>query len=238
MKKVKIIALISAVATALLLFLFLKNLNNQAKTEDTVGVVVATADITANTQVTSNMVEIKYLPAEAVYSDAFTSLSDVVGKVSETDVIAGEQLNSKQFADAGGVGAGTLAYSIEPGMRAITISVDEISGLCGMLKPGNKVDIIALFDSGTGSVSAPTSKMLLQNITVLAVDSILSKSGKSAASDGSAASYTSITLEVTAEQAMETSLSAYSGNLKVILRSPLDSSSSSISNITLNGMIN
>lgn len=241
MKKIKIMALLSAIITALLLFLFLNSLQKPqtiVKSE----VLVATVNIPLNTQVTKDMIVLKQLPREAVNATALSDSKLVIGKVAKSDIAAGEQLLTSKFFDAGKSGSTTLAYSIEPGMRAITIAVDDVSGLSGMLKPGNSVDVIAKFDpaSAGGTANSNTTKytkMLLQDVPVLAVDSVLSESGKAKNKDGTTASYTSVTLEVTPAKAMEISMSEYVGKLKVILRSPLDQGLTSFPNMTLNDVL-
>lgn len=143
MKKVKLLALVSAVVLATLLYVFLSALRSPAETE-TVTVLTA-ADIPANTSITANMLRQTELPKEAALPNAISASSEVIGTVSRTEIYQGEQILSSKLIAVGKGNNETLAYTIEPGMRAITIVVDATSGLSNMIVPGNRVDIIGEF---------------------------------------------------------------------------------------------
>jgi len=236
-KKVKILALVSAAVTALLLFVFLNSLNRPAETLKT-SVITAVSDIPANTRITASMISTTELPLEAVVVDAISDKSQVIGKISKAEIFSGEQLMNAKLVSAGGSGNKTLAYAINPGMRAISIAVDETSGLAYMITPGNHVDILGEFVSTTtntadgsnssGKVSYTT--LVLENVIVLAVDNVLSEDGK-ASSDKPI--YTSLTLQVTPRQAMELSEAEFEGQLRAILRSPVDKEETGQSSLTL-----
>ena len=222
MKKVKIIALVSAVATALLLFLFLSSLNQPVEIAKT-SVLTAAADIPANTLITAEMVKVSELPPEAVVSGAITDVKTIQGKISQEEIYSGEQILNANLISAGESGSKTLAYAIKPGMRAITVPVDVTSGLANLITPGNHIDLIGeiLTEKTVGGASQKKSYtlMILENITVLAVDDVLAQEGKV---NRDPPTYATITLQVTSEQAMKLSMAQFEGQLRAILRSPLD----------------
>lgn len=249
MKKVKIIALISAVVTALLLYFFLNSLNKTTVETQKVSVVVAIADIPADTAITEEMITVTQLPAEAVVGGALNSSFDAIGKIAKSAIYTGEQLLSSKLVTAGDSENDTLAYAIEPGMRAITIAVDSTTGLSSMLTPGDHIDLIGEFlvkvvdtnVSDTTQVSDEVSDlevsytvMVLENITVLAVDNVLSQSGTA---EGGTIAYATITLQVTPEQAMTLSMAQYEGELRAILRSPLDEKETNQPSLTLDDVL-
>lgn len=238
MKKVKILALVSAVVLAILLYIFLSALRNSSETE-TVTVLTAAADIPANIPITANMLQQTELPKEAVLSNAISVSSEVVGTVSRTEIYQGEQILSSKLVAVGEGDNETLAYTIEPGMRAITIAVDATSGLSNMIAPGNHVDIIGDFLTEKTDTNSKTQKqsytvMVLENIEVLAVDNILSKDKQQ---DSETAAYQTITLQVTPEQAMKLSMAQFEGELRAILRSPLDETDNGLRSITLDDIL-
>lgn len=226
MKKIRLVALIAAVVTALGLFFFLKSLNKPA-TVAKATVIVAASNISQNTTITQTMIKKVSLPAESVLSGAVTNESQVVGKVVNTDLVAGEQIVGSQLVKAGEVGSSTLAYAVKAGDRAITVGVDDVSGLDGMIKPGNAVDIIAQNKVAQGSTTVPGATLLLQNITVLAVDQVLTKDGVAQGK-----TYKTVTLDVTPNQAVQLSYYVSTGTIRMILRSPLDQSQVSVPNVT------
>ena len=231
MKKVKILALLSAIVTALLLFVFLSSLINFGGT-DTSKIVTAAQDIPANTLITQEMLETNDVPTDAVLPGAITKLSDVVGKALKSDIFVGEQIISAKIIVPGETSNGALSYAIEPGMRAITIGVDATAGVAGMLRPGDRIDLMGEYDVA-GTVY---TDLVAEYLNILAVDGVLSETGKTA--DGSSVAYSTITLEVTPQQAMEISMAAYSGTLRAVLRSPLDEVVNSYKSITLINILN
>jgi pilus assembly protein CpaB len=228
MKKIKFLALVVAVIAAVLLYKFLNTLDQKASVEVVkTGVVMASVNIPPNTPITDDMLDIKQLPVEAAHAEAVVNEAAAIGKFSKYEIMAGEQvLYTKLISPEGGGGDGTLAYEIKPGMRAISIGVGNLSGLVGMIRPHNTVDIIAQFqksekqtDGGEKIIDYTT--MIAENIKVLAVDDVISQEGKTKNPETGTA-YTSVTLQVTVYQAMELNMSEYKGQLRLILRSPLD----------------
>lgn len=235
MKKIKLVALIAALSTAFGIYFLFNTMNKPVPTAKA-NVIVAAVGIAANTVVTKDMITETSLPAEAVLPNAVRDPSMVIGSVLKVDAVAGEQILSDRLAKTGKANGETLAYSIQPGMRAITISVDSTKGVGNMLRPENTVDIIVHFqqeipekktDGTTVLKMISLSKILIQNIKVLAVDQMLSKDAKVNSSG-----YSTITLEVTPKQAVELSFSAKNASLQAILRSPVDSKTVDVPAVT------
>ena len=92
MKKIYIIALISAVICGALFFVFLKGFSKQEKENvvqqavETVDVVVSVGEIAENTQITQEMVQMTKIPKNAVNPDAVTKMEDVVGKFTNEKI--------------------------------------------------------------------------------------------------------------------------------------------------------
>ncbi len=220
MKKIKIIALISAIATALLVYFFLVELSKPAETVKSV-VLTATADIPADTVITAEMIELTELPKEAVIFRAVNEMSQVIGKLSKQIIYTGQQIVSSQLISAGETRSETLAYAITPGMRAITVSVNVTSGVGYMIKPGDRIDLIGVSvfieteEINTEPKMDSYVLLFFENITVLAVDNIMDK-------NAAGPSYATITLEMTPEQALKLSLISFEMELRAVLRSPLD----------------
>ncbi len=233
MKKLKLIALIAAVITGLLLYLFLNSLSHSSGGPQA-EVLKAAVNIPTNTKVTAEMVTLTKLPEAAVHSDALRDPKLAVGKAAQSDILAGEQILSAKLVAPGESSNNSLAYAIKPGMRAITVAVDERTGLAGMLKPQDHVDIISEFES---AAAVFYTTPIVENITILAVDSVTSKTGKALGKDGSAAPYTTLTLQVTPQEAMKLSMTEAKGHLRALLRSPLDSAPTNLPSITLDSIM-
>jgi pilus assembly protein CpaB len=224
MKKVKLLALFLAVLTAGALFFFLRPSDDKKDVIPYSNVIVAADDISENTTITADMIKVASVPSATILSNTYSNITAVIGKTASANIMAGEQLVSVRLVEVGSPDSGSLAYAITPGKRAITIGVNDTSSLKNMIKPGDYIDIIALYQIETLADNAkgeeeiktiPVSKLLLQLVKVLAVDQVIQKTGVE--------KYTTITLEVTPDQAVLISYSENNGLLRAILRSPLDS---------------
>ena len=228
MKKLKLAALFAAVLVGLGLYRFLQELQKPQEAPHTT-VVVAAVDIPENTQITAEMVTLRSISDDSLLENYILDTESVIGMVLTSDIYAGEQITRARLVRLGEDDSAkkTLAYALHPGMRAITIFVDQDTGLVNFLKPGNRVDVLSNYshedtrvvlneDYKLEYVQIPTTQLLAQNVTILAVGSVIDKNG--------AAEYTTVTLEVTPEDALNINAVDWWGNLRLLLRSPLDDS--------------
>lgn len=228
MKKLKLAALFAAVLVGLGLYRFLQELKTPQEAPHT-SVVVAAVDIPENTQITAEMVTLRSISDDSLLENYILDTESVIGMVLTSDIYAGEQITRARLVRLGEDDSAkkTLAYALHPGMRAITIFVDQDTGLVNFLKPGNRVDVLSNYshedtrvvlneDYKLEYVQIPTTQLLAQNVTILAVGSVMDKNG--------AAEYTTVTLEVTPEDALNINAVDWWGNLRLLLRSPLDDS--------------
>lgn len=234
LNKVKLIALIAAILFGTLLFLFLNSLKETSERQSLqVSVVTAAVNIPSNTQITPAMVQITAMPSEVVQPGALTDTTQVIGRFSTSNIVVGEQILVAKMVMPGNGDAALLSYALAPGMRAITIPVaDAPAGLAWLIKPQDVVDVIAQFESLEGEKPISHTTLIVENITVLAVDSVLSRDGKPNGEDGSPLPYSTLTLQVTPNQAMELSMAAAKGPLRAILRSPLDKKLTNLPSVT------
>lgn len=226
MKKIKLIALFAALIAALGIYQFLKEAGKPQETPRT-QVVVAAVDIPENTLITAEMVRLQPVATEALLANHVKDINSVVGMVLSSDVYAGEQIVTNRLVRTGEVDKNdTLAYVVEPGMRAITVSAGQASGISNMVKPGNHVDLVLNYsyeeevESTDGveaekeKVTVVASRTLIQDVEVLAVDAVMSRDGS--------AEYATVTLQVSPEDAVKISFADYIGSIRLILRSSLD----------------
>ena len=107
-----------------------------------VPVVVANDVIPAQTRITTEMLTVKFVSPEEASADAFTSHSQLVDRVVTEEVAAGAQILPTAVSDTAGDG---LAFKVEPGMRGISVSVQEVVIAGGNLRPGDRVDLVGIF---------------------------------------------------------------------------------------------
>ena len=117
---------------------------NRADAPKTTGpVVVATADIPLSTKVQESQLKIETKELTAILPGAYTDITQVVGKVVRQSIASGAQVTSASFVTTTGI----IDIEVPPGMRAISVQVDQVSGVGTVIKTGDYVDMIVGFAS-------------------------------------------------------------------------------------------
>ena len=214
------LAVIFGLLTAYFLYGFLVSVEKKTTEDSKEEVIVAVRDIASQTLLTREMLTMEKVPVDYIHPQALRNMEEAVGCISLTSVVGGEQLLKSRLATSGEVKNG-LAYLIPIGKRAISIAVDEVSGVAGLLRPGDHVDVATIMsfpdDMGGEEIS---SLIVLQNIPILAVGKKMSN--KSSKVEVESSDKKTITLAVTIEEAQSLLLAGQKGSLRLLLRSPVD----------------
>lgn len=214
-----LISLIFGLLTVYLLYSYLVKVESSVNTIQYGEVVVAAADVAPKTQVTNEMLKVNKVPVEYIHPLAVRKISEASGKITTSALTQGEQVLAKKLVAPEEVKYG-LAYAVPVGRRALTVAVDEVSGVSGLIKPGDRVDVAAVVNVPKieEQREVPVALVILQDIEVLAVGSILEEK-----SDGkSPLQYQTVTMAVTVEQSRPLLLASQKGNIRLMLRSPID----------------
>lgn len=187
---------------------------------DASAVVVAARDIDPGTELSAeDLTTIKY-PARAVPPEAVRDPQALVGRVTASPIFKG-QLACDRLLVSAGTPAG-LQSLVPPGMRAITLEVNEFSGVGGMLVPGEHVDVIAnIRNEETKELAART---VVQDLQVLAVGRTLGAAQDKNNPNGAAIA-NNATLLVTPKQAQAIQLASQGARPWLVLRGYHDSKS-------------
>jgi pilus assembly protein CpaB len=221
-KLIFILALIFGLMAAYLAYHYLDQRQQSMDNREYTQVLVAAQDIPANTSISTTMVQMKVFPSEFRNNKEILDLKQALGKISLVNISRGEVILENRLIKPGDRKQG-LAYVIAAGMRAMSVPVDEVSGVAGLIKKGDRVDIIAEL-SGGDSVGPARSVVVLQNVEVLAIGSSLGEDPK-AASDKTVAAKT-VTVSVTLENSLRLKTALEGGKISLILRSPVDKGTS------------
>src|SRR3989339_1073309 len=232
-----------ALAAAILSWVMLSQervrLANQAKQnlaafqENTVDIVLAKVDIPSGKLISENMLYTQRVDKNSLPAEAATSVARVVDRISTVSIkekymIPVDKLVWPTTKET------TLAAKTPIGKRAMTISVDNISSLLGMIKPGDYVDVIGIIllrvEVDGKQAAEPATVPLFQNVLILSVGTELGAgSEKESASRRKASEFTPkesaaplITLSLSPEEANILAFVKEQGKIQLILRSPGD----------------
>jgi pilus assembly protein CpaB len=155
-------------------------------------------------------------------SQAPYDTKNLVGTVARLPIAAGQPITNARIVRPGE--QGFLAAALKPGMRAITVGVSEISGVAGLVFPGDRVDLLLTHEvpnsGGQGGEKRHASETVLENIRVLAIDQSLSHQADAKQNAGvPAAVGKSATIEVNPKQAEMVAVAGTLGGLSLSLRS-------------------
>lgn len=176
-KKVLMASIICGLIAAVLLNFYLKSIKDAAANTKIKTVAYANVNIPAKTLVTADMISLKKVPVDFAHPNSVTEASQVLGHSTKDLIMAGEQILNSKIVAKESTGS-TMAYTIPLGMRAISITVNQQSGMIGLINPGDRVDVMGTVDieeqskdPNVKTVKHTMTHLIMQNIEVLAVGS-------------------------------------------------------------------
>jgi pilus assembly protein CpaB len=164
-----ILAAIGAMLAAIVVFSAIRKRESEVQRAlaHTVEVVVAANDIPLGAKLEPDALKVVRWARDGVPQGAFTDPQAVAGSFARNQFVANEPIvASKLFM--GEKTAGVMQLLIPAGMRAMSVPVDEVSDIAGFVAPHTRVDILVAV-AGTGPGEPSFSRIVLQNIEVLAV---------------------------------------------------------------------
>src|SRR5580765_4746935 len=178
-------------------------------------VVVSAADLPLGTELKKDDLTVVNFPKGATPEGAFATKEQVIGRGLIVSTVKNEPiLDGKLASKEAGSG---LPPVITPGMRAISVRVNEVIGVAGYVLPGSRVDVLATA-SPTSQPQDATSKVILSNVQVLTAGTRLEQD----AEKGKPMQVTVVTLLVYPEQSERLALASTEGKIQLALRNPLD----------------
>jgi pilus assembly protein CpaB len=135
----------------------------------TIYIVVAATDMPLGSKIDPGQLKLARWSADAIPDGAFMNPSQVAGAFVKNQFVTNEPIVATKLF-LGQKTAGVMPLLIPPGMRAVSVQVDEVSDIAGFILPHAHVDIlVAVANQGTREGDKPFSKIVLQNVEVLAV---------------------------------------------------------------------
>jgi len=191
-----------------------RNLEAQKKPAATQTIVVATKPLRFGNELASSSLREVSWPQEALPAGAFRSISDIVDaggrRVVLTAIDPNEPVLSSKITGPGQ--RATLSATLQDGMRAVTIRVNDVEGVAGFVLPGDRVDVALTRQKDANGNNRSSTDIVLQNTRVLAIDQIADER------NDKPAVVKAVTLEVDTAGAQKLSLAASVGTLSLMLR--------------------
>ena len=173
-RQVLILAGISAALMFVAIFLFLSAYTEKedkiTETESSeekptmISVVVAKSDIAPRIKIREDMLTVKEIPSEDVPNGAITDKSEIIDKPAKITILAGDVITVRKLykneEQSGFVG------TIPADCRAISIPVNDVTGVAGFAKPGDYVDLLFVENDSTSA----TTNIILQNVLLLSIN--------------------------------------------------------------------
>ncbi|MCV2365035.1 Flp pilus assembly protein CpaB [Paucibacter sp. DJ1R-11] len=186
----------------------------RSKAKSMVQVLVPKKDLVKGAILSAELVAVREVPSDWAHSNALTpaQFDRIEGQALAYPAVRGEML---MWSMLEGQRAPSFSTRLPNGRRAITVPVDEVNSISGLLQPGDRIDLMVSAKKDGKSYLFP----LLQNVAVLATGAQAVPDGK----EGSKSSFSTITLDAAPEDARRVLAAREVGKLAAMLRSPGDS---------------
>jgi pilus assembly protein CpaB len=188
-------------------------------------IVVAKEPLRFGTELSETMLKEVPWPADSLPAGAFTAIKDILSpgrRVVLAAIEANEPVLALKITGAGQ--RATLSALVKPGMKAVTIRVNDVEGVGGFVLPGDHVDVVLTRQIDKGSA---TTDIVLQNTRVLAIDQSADER------NAKATVAKSVTLEVDTVEAQKVWLASSVGSLSLLLRKAGETAAVKTRKITL-----
>jgi pilus assembly protein CpaB len=224
------IAVVLAAVASLGMYRIVSRMPAKTAEVTTIDVVVAQHPLKLGTRITADHVKVVQWPANAPVANSFSKIDEVLNRGLISPVEENEPLTSAKLA-ALEAGAG-LPPSIPPGMRALSVKVNEVIGVAGFVVPGTRVDVMVTLPGKTRDEDS-TTRVVVSNVQVLTAGTRYDQEN---AKDGAPIPSTVVTLLVSPGDGEKIALAGSAGQIMLTLRNPLDQDPTATSGVRTNAL--
>ncbi|HUK17530.1 MAG TPA: Flp pilus assembly protein CpaB [Bryobacteraceae bacterium] len=228
--RLMLIGVVALAMGGLVSFVVYHNLEAKTPADNRPGVniVVAADDLQVGAKIEDRDVRVARFPEGELPQGVYHAPSQVVGRGVVLPISRGEFiLPGKLAGENAGFGLPAL---IPPGMRAVSVRVNEVVSVAGFVQPGTRVDVLVTGNPGAGETSEQTTTVL-ENVAVIATGQRLEHN-----SGGDAQVAPVITLLVSPDDAQKLTLASSQGRIQLALRNPLDTRQEDLNGIGPNSI--
>src|SRR5271166_1861808 len=206
-----------------------RNLQSRTSTRTPPGeeIVVAADDLQVGAKIEDKDVRLVHFPSAELPAGCFHQKTKVVGRGVVLPIAKGEfVLPNKLAGENAGAGLPSL---IPPGMRAVSVRVNDTTSVSGFVQPGTRVDVL-LTGNPQGS-NEPQTTTVLENVAVIATGQRLERN-----SAGEPQTAPVVTLLVSPDDAERLTLATSQGHIQLALRNPLDTQQTDVAAVKANSL--
>ena len=222
------VALLAALGASYAAYVGMQRVADRAAASQVAPVVVAARPVPVGTELTADDVKVIDWPTATLVEGAVQATDQAVGRAAVVALATNEPVTDVKLG-ARGSGAG-LSPAIPPGMRAISIRVNEVVGVGGFIVPGSRVDVLVTMDNGNDD-AASFAHVVVSNAQVLTAGSRAAQ--EKAEKEGQPFEANVVTLLVSPEDAEKVALAQNKGQVTLTMRNPLDSAPSPTDSLKL-----
>jgi len=190
--------------------------------------VVAAGTIPVGTVLTPELVRVAAWPADAPIAGGFAKPEEVVGRGVTVGLVENEPIVESKLAQKGQ--GGGLSPLITPGMRALSVRVNDVINVAGWVLSGSRVDVIVTIKPGQETLS----RTVLSNVQVIGagpdIDPQKSREGK-------AINTNIVTLLLTPADGEKLTLAMNQGSITLALRNPLDMAATETTGVRVSSLV-
>jgi pilus assembly protein CpaB len=190
-----------------------------------VSVMRARVDVPMAAEINEKMIELVQTPKAFVPQGAVAKKDEVLGRVTSLMIPKGMPILPSMLSPKGTRPG--MESRIPDGFRAVAVKIDESSGVAFLVKPGSRVDVVAVIDVKTNRGPETISKTVIENVEVAAVGQELGEKN-----DKGALSTKSVTVLVKPEDVPRLHLAAQKGKILLAMRSQTDTTAQKSGQIT------
>lgn len=180
-------------------------------------IVLADSDLSFGQKLTPRVLRVVRWPTDSIPKDAFRDLNDILAgpdgnnRVAIRPISRGEPI--LKSAISGFSARATMSREVAPGMRAVAIHINDVSGVAGFILPGDRVDVMLTRKLKDRPVNDDlVTDVILQDVVVLGVNQLSSQDRERPVVART------VTVQVTQEQAQKLVLAQLAGSLSLALR--------------------
>ena len=187
----------------------------KAEATDLKDIVLAARPLSVGTTVKPADIKLGKIPAANFPKGAFAKPEEVIDRPLISNILMDEPVLEGRLA-ARGSGIG-LAPVIPVGMRAVTLRVNDVTGIAGFVLPGMRVDVLVTGHPPNSDASVTATPVQLQNLLVLSAGTVMQPDAR-----GQAMPSANVTLLATPEQAETLTLANADTRIQLVLRNGSD----------------